>query len=186
MEALHCFLERVFAGKNARPGTNNFVECGVCDGLTSFFALSAGSRSGDDWGAFLYDAWEAMRGDLLLESEKVNQGAYSYLNFDVTRANLASFGRRVRFNKGNIPESFAVSENPDAIVWMHIDLNSANPTIAALDYFWPRMASGGVILFDDYSWPGYEDTRNLILAWVEDKDGTLLPLPTGQALYLKR
>lgn len=175
-----------FAAKYARNGTKNFVECGVCDGLTSFFALSAASQSGGEWGAYLYDAWEAMRGDLLLESEKANQGEYAYLNVDVTRANLASFGNHVRFNKGYIPESFAVSENPEVIVWMHIDLNSATPTIAALDYFWPRMASGGVILFDDYAWPGYEDTRNMILAWIKDKDGTLLPLPTGQALIFKR
>lgn len=75
-----------------------------------------------------------MRGDLLLDSEKGNQGEYAYLNVDVTRANLAMFGERVRFNKGYIPESFAGSENPEAIVWMHIDLNSATPTIAALDF----------------------------------------------------
>lgn len=180
------FWSASFAGKNARNGTKNFVECGVCDGLTSFFALSAASQGSGEWGAYLYDAWEAMRGDLLLESEKANQGEYAYLNVDVTRANLASFGNHVRFNKGYIPESFAVSENPEAIVWMHIDLNSATPTIAALDYFWPRMSSGGVILFDDYAWPGYEDTRNMILAWIKDKDGTLLPLPTGQALIFKR
>lgn len=180
------FWSASYAAKIARAGTKNFVECGVCDGLTSFFALSAGSRSGDDWGGFLYDAWEAMRGDLLLESEKANQGEYSYLNVDVTRANLASFGDHVRFNKGYIPDSFDVSENPEAIVWMHIDLNSATPTIAALNYFWPRMVAGGVVLFDDYAWPGYEDTRNLVLAWLKDKDGTLLPLPTGQALIFKR
>lgn len=179
------FWSASFAAKNTRNGAKNFVECGVCDGLTSFFALSAASQNGGEWGGYLYDAWEAMRGDLLLESEKANQGEYSYLDVDVTRANLASFGTHLRFNKGYIPESFAVSENPESIVWMHIDLNSATPTIAALDYFWPRMASGGVILFDDYAWPGYEDTRNLILAWLKDKDGTLLPLPTGQALIFK-
>jgi O-methyltransferase len=180
------FWSASFAAKNAPNGANNFVECGVCDGLTAFFALSAAAQSDNEWGAYLYDAWEVMRGDLLLESEKVNQGEYSYLDVNVTRVNLASFGNHVRFNKGYIPESFAVSENPEAIIWMHIDLNSATPTIAALNYFWPRMVSRGVILFDDYAWPGYEDTRNLILAWLKDKDGMLLPLPTGQALIFKR
>jgi O-methyltransferase len=179
------FWSASFAAKNAPNGANNFVECGVCDGLTAFFALSAAAQSDGEWGAYLYDAWEVMRGDLLLESEKVNQGEYSYLDVNVTRVNLASFGNHVRFNKGYIPESFLESENPEAIVWMHIDLNSATPTIAALNYFWPRMVSRGVILFDDYAWPGYEDTRNLILAWLKDKDGMLLPLPTGQALIFK-
>ena len=55
------FWSACFAAKNSRDGANNFVECGVCDGLTSFFALSAASREGKEWGGYLYDAWEAMR-----------------------------------------------------------------------------------------------------------------------------
>ena len=179
------FWSASFAAKNTHTKHKSLVECGVCDGLASYFALSAVLRNGGEWGAYLYDAWEAMRGDLLLDSEKSMQGQYSYLNVDVTRANLSSFGNRVRFNKGYIPESFDVSENPQEIVWMHIDVNSATPTVAALDYFWPRMASGGVVLLDDYSWPGYEDTRNYVLAWLNEKGGMLLPLPTGQAMIFK-
>lgn len=173
------------AVRRTSVAVKNLAECGVCDGLTSYFAMSAANDSGQEWGAYLYDAWEGMRNDLLLDREKVNEGEYSYLNVDVTRANLAMFGNRVRFNKGFIPDSFAVSENPEQIVWLHIDLNSATPTIAALDYFWDRMAAGGVILFDDYSWPGYEDTKNLVLAWFKEKKGILLPLPTGQAMIFK-
>ncbi|OQA34685.1 MAG: Macrocin-O-methyltransferase (TylF) [Betaproteobacteria bacterium ADurb.Bin341] len=173
------------AARRTSSSVKNLVECGVCDGLTSFFAMTAAANSGQEWGAYLYDAREGMRDDLLLDREKGNEGEYSYLNVDVTRSNLSMFGNRVRFNKGFIPDSFAVSENPDQIVWLHIDLNSATPTIAALEYFWDKMASGGVILFDDYSWPGYEDTKNLVLDWFKGKDGILLPLPTGQAMIYK-
>lgn len=174
-----------YAMQCSNTRVKNLVECGTCDGLTSYYAMSAASHTGKDWGAYLYDAWEGMREDLLLESEKGNQGEYSYLNLDVTRSNLALFGRCVQFNKGYIPDSFGVSKNPDEIVWLHIDLNSAIPTIAALDYFWDKMAAGGVVLFDDFGWLGYEDTKNMVLQWFAGKQGMLLPLPTGQAMIFK-
>lgn len=174
-----------FAAHNTKSNFKGLAECGVCDGLTSYYAMNAVSASSTDWGAYLYDAWDGMREDLLLESEKKNKGEYEYLNVETTKSNLESFGDHVRFNKGYIPESFKSVENPDTLVWLHIDLNSAEPTIAALDFFWPRLVSGSLILFDDYSWVGYEDTRNLVLAWLKDKQAVLLPLPTGQAIIFK-
>lgn len=174
-----------FAAKNTKVKSKNLVECGVCDGVTAYFAMTALSNSGFEWQAYLYDAWEGMREDLLLQSEKKNKGEYSYLNVEATKANLSLFGDKVKFNKGYIPESFSTSANPEEIVWMHIDLNSAAPTIAALEYFWNKLAAGGVVLFDDYGWPGYDDTRDMILEWFKGKDGTILPLPTGQAIIFK-
>lgn len=179
------FWSAAFAARNTNVKKKNIVECGVCDGLTSFFAISALVYHGEAWGAFLYDAWEAMRADLLLDSEKSKQGEYSYLDVELTKANLACFGGDIVFNKGYIPESFSVSNNPENIVWLHLDLNSATPTIAALEYFWERIAPGGVVLFDDYNLPGYEDTRNLVIAWLNGKNGTMFPLPTCQALIFK-
>jgi len=174
-----------FAAKNTKIRSKNLVECGVCDGLTAYFAMTALSNSGSEWQAYLYDAWGGMREDLLLQNEMDNKGVYSYLDVETTKANLSLFGDKVKFNQGYIPESFSSADNPEEVVWMHIDLNSAVPTIAALEYFWDKLAAGGVVLFDDYGWPGYEDTRDMILEWFNGKDGSILPLPTGQAIIFK-
>jgi hypothetical protein len=174
-----------YAIVNTRVATKNLVECGVCDGLTSFFAMSAASNQTKNWAVYLYDAWAEMKENLLLASEKKNKMSYDYLDVELTKKNLEPFQSHITFNKGFIPESFAVSQNPDSIVWLHIDLNSATPTLAALDFFWDKLASGGVILFDDYNWIGYEDTKKVILDWLSTRAGTLLPLPTGQAIIFK-
>ncbi len=63
------------------------------------------------------------------------------------------------------------------------DLNSAKPTESALDFFYPRLVPGGVILFDDYGWDAYEDTKNAIENFFTNKPGILMKLPTGQAIY---
>jgi O-methyltransferase len=175
------FWSAGFAALNTRSPEKNLAECGVCDGLTIFFALSAAPESK----AYLYDAWAPMKDESLLTSEKALAGSYSYLNVDNTKRNLARFASRTVWNKGFIPDVFSGGLNPERVVWLHVDLNSAKPTVQALEFFYDRVEPGGVILFDDYAWEGYEDTRAAVRRWCENKDGRLLPLPTGQALFFK-
>jgi hypothetical protein len=165
----------------------NFVEMGVCDGLTAWFASHArrSSKCGGEF--FLYDAWEEMRSDLLTAAEGSSAGSYAYLNIENTQRNLALCGKEnFVFNKGYIPESFLYSRNPQSIAWMHIDLNSSIPTIASLDYFWDRLLPGGLVLLDDFAWPGYEDTRVQVEKWCQGRELDILQFPTGQALITKR
>jgi O-methyltransferase len=178
------FWSAAYASKVTACRVKNIVECGVCDGLTVFFALSA-AKSQSQAKAFLYDAWDAMRSEDLADSEKANAGAYSYLDIENTRRNLAVFHDDTAFNKGRIPGSFKTAVNPAEIVWLHIDLNAAMPTEAALHFFFDRIAPGGVVLFDDYAWHGFQDTRTAVDEFFSRKEGTLLPLPTGQAIYFK-
>jgi len=40
---------------------------------------------------------------------------------------------------------------------LHLDMDLYAPTLAALEAFWPRLLTGGVVLFDEYAireWPG--------------------------------
>lgn len=177
------FWSASFAASNTSSPDKNLAECGVCDGLTIFFALSGVPDESSK--AYLYDAWAPMKDENLLSSEKSLAGSYSYLDVENTRKNLARFGHRLVWNKGFIPDVFAGALNPERVVWLHIDLNSAKPTVQALEFFFERVEPGGIILFDDYAWEGYEDTRVAVRGWCADKKGRLLPLPTGQALFFK-
>jgi len=165
----------------------NFVECGVADGCSAFFALRELSGQKSIEGKFLmhlYDSWTAMRNEGLLESEVYHIGKYAELNIEKTKKNLAEFNDHVIYHQGFIPESLHLPpESPKSIVYLHIDLNSAKPTVGALDFFLPRLVKGGVILFDDYAWYGYEDTKKTIDAYFRDKSGIIMKLPTGQAIY---
>ncbi len=175
------------ASRIAGGGQRNFVEMGVCDGLTAWFASHARQSSNCGGEFFLYDAWEAMRSDLLTASEKSSAGSYSYLNIENTQRNLALCGKdSFVFNKGYVPESFSHSRNPESLAWIHIDMNSSMPTIASLDYFWDRLLPGGLVLLDDFAWPGYEETRVEVEKWCQGRGLDILQFPTGQALITKR
>jgi O-methyltransferase len=166
--------------------SRNFVEMGVCDGLTAWYASKARQEFECGGEFFLFDAWEGMRPDLLTAAEGGAAGSYSYLDLENTKSNLAFCGRdKFIFVKGYIPESFSRFRNPKKIAWMHIDLNSSIPTIASLNFFWDRLLPGGLILLDDFAWPGYGETKSEVEKWCEARCINIFQFPTGQALITK-
>lgn len=180
------YWSSVFAIKNTNSEENNFVECGVCDGLTSFYALSAAVHTKTPFNAYLYDAWQGMEEDRLVSSEKQLVGTYSYLDMNSTIKNLSLFNSdNLIFNRGYIPDVFQQANNPDSLIWLHIDLNSSVPTVHVLNQFWDCLEVGGIILLDDYAWPAHDATQTAVEEWQVDKTATLLHLPTGQALLIK-
>lgn len=174
-----------YAANTTTCPVKNLVECGVCDGLTAYFAMSA-VKGKHPFKSFLYDAWEGMKHEYLLASESDAAGSYAFLAMDNTKKNLAVFQQEAVFIRGYIPDSFATAGNPAEIVWLHIDLNSSLPTTAALEFFYNKVQPGGIILFDDYAWHSFVDTKLAVDKFFADKTGMLLPLPTGQAMFFKR
>jgi hypothetical protein len=166
----------------------NLVELGVADGITAFFALREMQdykkhNENVKYSMHLYDSWKPMREKELLKTELSVLGKYSNLSLVRTKKNLSEFKDNIIYHQGYIPESLNVLSPPDSIIYMHIDLNSAIPTLAALEFFYPRMTKGGVILFDDYGWTGHEDTKEVVDTFFANKAGILMKLPTGQAIY---
>jgi hypothetical protein len=173
-----------YAAERTSSQVKTLVECGVCDGLTVHFALSAVSKN-FPVEAHLYDSWEGMREDFLVDSEKIQSGNYSYLEMNRTKDNLSANQNNLIFHKGFIPESFQIIPSPDEVTWLHIDLNASIPTRQALEEFFPRVQKGGIIIFDDYLGKYYPDTKIAIDQFFSGKEGILLPLPTGQAIFFK-
>ena len=96
--------------------------------------------------------------------------------------NLTSF-QNLNFHKGWIPEIF-LSLPEDEWSYVHIDVDLYRPTLKCLEYFFPRMATGGVIINDDYSSPLFPGGGS---GWVEFFDKVKKPftvLDTGQAIFV--
>lgn len=168
-----------------QPAKTFLVEGGVCDGWSAWFALNcatAHSAGADYWG---YDLWEGMREDELLDSEIAKAGSYSYLSVDQTHRNLREFGGNIRLCKGFVPASLVEFDGPPSVHWLHIDLNAARPSVEMVAHFWNRIPRGGVVLLDDYSWPGYRDTKRLVDEFLVEKQQWVIALPTGQGLFVK-
>ena len=105
----------------------------------------------------------------------------------MTKRNLSEFSNNIVYHKGHIPNTLnSKPESPGTIFYLHIDLNSSKSTLATLEFFYPRLVPGSVILFDDYGWDQYEDTKNTVELFFNKKSGILMKLPTGQAIYFHK
>ena len=155
----------------------NFVECGVANGLSAFFALREIKSTRYEF--HLYDSWAVMKTDYLNPNEHIFAGNYDTLDINLTKNNLKDF-ENVKFHCGYLPETLNESA-PKLISYLHIDVNSAKTTKEILDFFYPRLVSGGVILFDDYGWLAHDETRKLVDSLFDN----ILKLPTGQAIFYK-
>ena len=166
--------------------SRNIVECGVCDGITVFFAMNK-YKEDINFKAYLYDAWDGMLEKNLTNKENVKiGGVYKYLDINSTKKNLIDFENNTIFNKGYIPEIFNSSKSPSNLSWLHIDLNSSLPTKESLEFFYPKIEKNGIILFDDYSQDGYEETREVVENFFVNKNIIFLHLMTGQAMLIKK
>ena len=170
------FNSVLLASKNTSQKEMNLAECGVCDGLTIYFAVKACELLNINKKIYLYDAWENLENDSL-------RFKYDYLNIEVTKKNLENFNKDLIFNKGLIPNVFQKAKNPIQVNWLHIDLNSSKATKLSLDFFFEKLVPGGVIIFDDYG--GFKDTRKIVDEFFKDKNGHFTNYPTGQGIFIK-
>ena len=91
----------------------------------------------------------------------------------------------VKLIRGAIPQTLA-QVTTKQIAYLSIDMNCAEPEVAALEYFWPRMVSGGIVLLDDYAFAeAYRRQKEAIDRWAAPLSLPILSLPTGQGLLIK-
>jgi hypothetical protein len=100
-----------------------------------------------------------------------------------TRSFLARF-QVVDIVKGLIPDSLVCAERHQFKL-VHIDVDLYEPTWDSLQFFYPRMVSGGVILFDDYGFTSCPGARKATDSFFADKPENVIELATGQAVVTK-
>lgn len=83
--------------------------------------------------------------------------------------------------RGIVPDTLQ-QVHSDAIAFLSIDMNCEVPEIAAAEYFWGRIQSGGVIVLDDYGWAGHIRQKLAFDKFASERNVRVLSLPTGQGL----
>jgi hypothetical protein len=142
------------------------AECGCFMGLSSYLMCDYLRRHNSNFQGARYHLFDSFEGlsaptledDVPEEFERAKeieamcaQGAFA-ASLDQVRRNLADFPD-ITFHPGWIPLTFhALSQRQYRFV--HVDVDLYDPTLESLEYFYPRLAAGGVLVSDDYGWPG--------------------------------
>lgn len=88
------------------------------------------------------------------------------------------------FHAGEFPTTARpLSETRFAFV--HLDADLRRSTADGLEFFWPRLSPGGVVVVDDYGIATCPGVRAAVDAYFEDKPERPLILPTGQCVLLR-
>lgn len=90
----------------------------------------------------------------------------------------------VEIVQGPIPDTLPLVPS-SKISYLSIDMNCVKPEIDALNFFWDKMVSGGIIVLDDYGYPGCIDQKHAHDKFAESKGVKVLSLPTCQGIILK-
>jgi O-methyltransferase len=103
---------------------------------------------------------------------------------ETVQANLREFPF-VRYHKGWIPDRFAeVADRRFSFV--HVDVDLYQPIGDAFRFFYPRLVSRGVMVFDDYGFLQFPGAKKAVDECLEQAGSPFfLPLPSGQAFVLK-
>lgn len=163
----------------AVPGDT--AECGVFEGAGSWL-ICAGIR-GTDRKHHLFDSFEGLSAPDAADGAYWTKGDLS-AGEELVRRNLEPFAASIEFHKGWIPDRFAdVADKKFAFV--HIDVDLKQPTLDSLEFFYPRLSPGGVLVCDDYfctTCPGATEAIDTFLA---DKPEKMVPLDAGGGFFIK-
>lgn len=176
----------LWASRRSLSVPGEFVELGVFRGHTTLFCADYLNFQDQPKTWRLYDTFDGIPevqldpGWAEANTALYKGGTYS---FEEVRDRFARFPN-IEVIQGRVPEIFE-TRPPGAIAFLHIDLNNAAAELAALDALFDKVSPGGAILFDDYGWTSAVVQRKAETAWFYARGEEILPLATGQGLYIK-
>lgn len=126
------------------PGA--FAECGVYrGGILRMLAETHPERT-----VYGFDTFEGLPQEMWADGEPHSAGDFGDTSMESVLDEIDGCDN-VSLVAGIFPES-AAAINEETFALVHLDFDFYESTRAAIDWFLPRMSSGGAIVFDDYEW----------------------------------
>ncbi len=168
------------------PG--DFVECGVYTGITSRTVCHYINFEDKDKLYYLFDTFNGIPESQMSDFEtrlsiSKNERFYRQTSFERIQQEFSAFNN-VRLVKGEVPETLS-TQPIDDVAFLHIDMNIAYPEVKALEFFWPKMHVGGIVILDDYNSLAHVEQKNALDTVAANFGVSILALPTGQGLMFK-
>jgi macrocin-O-methyltransferase TylF-like protien len=164
----------------------DFVECGVSTGFLASAILKHLDLEQINKRFFLFDTWSGLDPKYMTEAELAANRLdwYADASFERAERNFSEF-KNVCLVRGSVPETLPQATT-DEVSYVSLDMNCVIPEIAAAEFFWPKLVSGGFMLLDDYAYSGYEDQHVAFDSFASKVGTKILSLPTGQGIIMKR
>lgn len=178
----------LWAAQQAARLEGDFVECGVNTGILSLAICHYLDFNTLDKRFFLFDTFSGIPEDQPSYGESAEnirqKNEYYFDCFELAAKNFAPWPK-ARLVRGKVPDTLNTVDI-DRVCYLSLDMNVAEPELAALIHFWPRLVQGAIVLIDDYGWQTCEQQKAAIDGFAAKIDTPVLFLPTGQGIIVKR
>jgi len=173
------FSTLLWGVRNGLRLEGDFVECACYKGTTVRVICDAvGFANHTDRHYYLYDLFDH---DPNMPHHAMPE--HSRKLFADTKARFSDCPN-VTVTQGKVPDVLA-DVAPEKIAFMHIDMNSAEAEVGALEVLFERMVPGAVLVLDDYGWLAYRAQKLAEDQCLEKRGYRVLELPTGQGIVIK-
>jgi len=171
----------------------NIAECGCFRGHSSYIISSYIRDINPRKEFFIFDSFAGLsKKDLVLDRPAYEQsqeeirkesGKFSCALEEVQK-NLSEFNF-IKYFKGWVPERFE-EVSGHKFCFVHIDVDLYQPTYDALDFFFPRLVMGGIIVIDDYGSSLYKGTTTAVDDFLlKNTCSIFYEVPMGSAFIIK-
>jgi len=140
-------LDELVAYAKKAPEGGYFAEVGVYKGGSlKLLAMSFPERK-----ILGFDTFEGLPSAQWSTIEPHKAGDFSDTSKEAVSELLGDFNKNVELIKGLFPGS-AESVKDYKFSFVHVDTDFYLGVKACIEWFWPRLLPGGIIVFDDYEW----------------------------------
>ena len=162
--------------RTQRAVGGTMAEVGVFQGCSAKL-ISLGGRPER---LHLFDTFEGLPQPDQAERKSMGQGHYA-ASLEAVRAYLSDQPNLV-FHKGLFTGADTGCED-ERFSLVHLDVDLREGTLACLEFFYPRMLPGGVIVSHDYSY--LAGVREAFDEYLAARPERVVELPTSQAMLIK-
>ena len=161
----------------------DLLECGVFRGGTALLEATTVRDHEAERPLHLVDSFSGMP-DTTEGVDRFREGDFASTSYEDVRQALAPFPF-ARVHRGFIPrilDELAI----ERLAWAYIDVDIYAAVRDSLEFIYPRLLPGGVIVLDDYGFPSCPGVRRAMDEFFADgRPEVPLCLPTGQCLIVK-
>jgi len=168
-------LHSIAGGMVNVPG--EYAEVGICQGSTAKVICEAKG----DKPLHLCDTFEGLPQPGAAEQHVEKQGRFA-CSLESIQAYLQGYPN-LHYHRGLYPDSVRGVLDDVRFSFVHLDVDLYASTKDCLEYFWPRLVPGGILISHDYSI--LEGIRRTFTEFTATTREQVIELPTTQCMLVK-
>lgn len=151
--------------------TYDFAECGCWTGHSSYVISKLIQKYNKNIKFHIFDSFEGLSSNIQKDSglSNLNKNQLQKMktqftsNENFVKSEVLKDFDFIKIYKGWIPNKFHLVEE-QKFSFVHIDVDLYEPTLKSLEFFYPKLVDGGIIVCDDYNFKHFNGSKK---AWDE-------------------